>query len=100
MSSRKWGSFLLMNNLEKTTEAVDCVAHDVDGHDEGDGAAGRTEAVDDDVEGTQDTMGWTGVVVMLAMSSGAGAIDLMSSSAVTGVNLTLGAAIGDRRSKS
>lgn len=43
ISSRKRGSFLLMKSLEKTTDAVDCVAHDVDGQ-EADEAEGRTGA--------------------------------------------------------
>lgn len=112
ISSRKRGSFLLMYNLENTTDAVDCVAQDVDGQE---ALAAVIAEVGDGMDGTAVVVAMMEFVVVVTttgelwtetcddavvVSSGAGVIDLISSSAVRGFILTIGAAIGDSRSKS
>lgn len=93
----KIGSFLLGNNLEKTTDALDCVAHDVEGGEEED-----VVFIDDGLEHVSGALEviaglWTERHVVTTgsgfESSVSGVIDLISSSALTGFILTLGAVI-------
>lgn len=89
ISSMKIGSFLLGNSLEKTTDALDCVAHDVEGGGDGEEDMIAAQVVTDGLW-TERHVVDTGSELESSLSV---VIDLISSSSLTGLIFTFGAVI-------